>query len=149
MIDMPVNFRANSSANVAFTTPSPKNQSRTYTAILLPLFNSGRIVLPKSDRLVNQLSGLERRTARSGKDSIDHAPGTHDDFANAVAGAADSSSHSLNARARRASADHVASRSTPDPCVALAPAHRRDDCVKHSACAPSIFNHRKINGDIR
>jgi hypothetical protein len=56
---------------------------------LLPLLNSGQIVLPKSDRLVNQLTGLERKVARSGKDSIDHAPGTHDDVANAVAGAAD------------------------------------------------------------
>lgn len=56
---------------------------------LLPLLNSGRIVLPKSDRLVDQLCGLERRTARSGKDSIDHGPGGHDDLANAVAGAAD------------------------------------------------------------
>jgi hypothetical protein len=56
---------------------------------LLPLLNSGRVVLPKSDRLVSQLCGLERRTARSGKDSIDHAPGSHDDLANAVAGAAD------------------------------------------------------------
>jgi hypothetical protein len=56
---------------------------------LLPLLNSGRIVLPKSDRLVNQLTGLERRVARSGKDSIDHSPGSHDDLANAVAGAAD------------------------------------------------------------
>ena len=46
-------------------------------------------MLPKSDRLVNQLCGLERRTARSGKDSIDHAPGGHDDLANSVAGAAD------------------------------------------------------------
>ena len=56
---------------------------------LLPLLNSGRIVLPKSERLVNQLCGLERRTARSGKDSIDHGPGSHDDLANSVAGAAD------------------------------------------------------------
>jgi hypothetical protein len=56
---------------------------------LLPLLNSGRIVLPKSDRLVNQLTGLERRVARSGKDSIDHGPGSHDDLANSVAGAAD------------------------------------------------------------
>jgi hypothetical protein len=56
---------------------------------LLPMLNSGSIVLPKSDRLVNQLTGLERRTARSGKDSIDHSPGSHDDVANAVAGAAD------------------------------------------------------------
>jgi hypothetical protein len=56
---------------------------------LLPMLNSGSIVLPKSDRLINQLTGLERRTARSGKDSIDHGPGGHDDLANAVAGAAD------------------------------------------------------------
>jgi hypothetical protein len=47
---------------------------------LLPLLNSGRIVLPKSDGLVGQLCGLERRTARSGKDSIDHGPGSHDDL---------------------------------------------------------------------
>ena len=56
---------------------------------LLPLLNSGRIVLPKSERLVNQLYGFERRTARSGKDSIDHGPGGHDDLANSVAGCAD------------------------------------------------------------
>jgi hypothetical protein len=55
---------------------------------LLPLLNSGRIVLPKSDRLVNQIVGLERHVARSGKDSIDHGQGTHDDLCNAVAGVA-------------------------------------------------------------
>jgi hypothetical protein len=55
---------------------------------LLPLLNSGRIVLPKSHRLVNQITGLERRTSRAGKDSIDHGPGSHDDLANSVAGAA-------------------------------------------------------------
>jgi hypothetical protein len=37
---------------------------------------------------VAQLCGRERRTARGGRDSIDHAPGGHDDLANAVAGAA-------------------------------------------------------------
>jgi len=37
--------------------------------------------------LISQLHGLERRTARGGKDSIDHGPGAHDDIANAVAGA--------------------------------------------------------------
>jgi hypothetical protein len=55
---------------------------------LLPLLNSEKIVLPKSERLVSQLCGLERRTARSGKDSIDHGPGSHDDVANSVAWAA-------------------------------------------------------------
>jgi hypothetical protein len=34
-----------------------------------------------------QLAGLERRTTRGGKDSVDHSPGAKDDLANAVAGA--------------------------------------------------------------
>jgi hypothetical protein len=55
---------------------------------LLPLLNSGRVELLDHPRLINQLVGLERRTARSGKDSIDHSPGAKDDIANAVAGAA-------------------------------------------------------------
>jgi len=54
---------------------------------LLPLINSRKAELLDNDRLLNQLAGLERRTARSGKDSIDHAPGGHDDMANAAAGA--------------------------------------------------------------
>jgi hypothetical protein len=55
---------------------------------LLPLINAGRIQLLDHPRLISQLVGLERRTARGGRDSIDHAPGAHDDVANAVAGAA-------------------------------------------------------------
>jgi hypothetical protein len=39
-------------------------------------------------RLITQLSSLERRTARSGRDSIDHPPGAHDDVGNSVAGVA-------------------------------------------------------------
>ena len=53
---------------------------------LLPLLNARRIELLDHPRLSAQLAGLERRTARSGRDSIDHAPGGHDDLANAVAG---------------------------------------------------------------
>ena len=34
-----------------------------------------------------QLVGLERRTARGGRDSIDHGPRGHDDVVNAAAGA--------------------------------------------------------------
>jgi hypothetical protein len=56
---------------------------------LLPGLNSGRVLLPRNNRLTNQLVGLERRTTRAGRDSIDHAPGGHDDLANAVAGAFD------------------------------------------------------------
>ena len=55
---------------------------------LLPLINSGRIDLLDNPRLVNQLVGLERRTARGGRDSVDHAPGGMDDVSNAVAGLA-------------------------------------------------------------
>ncbi len=52
----------------------------------LPLANARRIELLDHPRLAAQLIGLERRTARSGRDSIDHVPGGHDDLANAVAG---------------------------------------------------------------
>ena len=54
---------------------------------LLPLLNSGRCELLDLPRLQAQLLGLERRTARGGRDTIDHAPGSHDDLANAAAGA--------------------------------------------------------------
>lgn len=54
---------------------------------LLPALNAGRCELLDVPRLAAQLVGLERRVARGGKDSIDHAPGGHDDVANAVAGA--------------------------------------------------------------
>lgn len=54
---------------------------------LLPLLNSGQAELLDDKRLVTQLCALERRTARSGRDSIDHGPGAHDDVANAAAGA--------------------------------------------------------------
>ncbi len=52
----------------------------------LPLLNSRTVELLDHPRLIAQLIGLERRTARSGKDSIDHQPGQHDDISNAVAG---------------------------------------------------------------
>ena len=45
---------------------------------LLPLINSRRIDLLDNPKLINQLIGLERRTARGGRDSIDHGPGGHD-----------------------------------------------------------------------
>jgi hypothetical protein len=54
----------------------------------LPMLNSGRIVLPKNDRLFNQLVSLERHVARGGHDVIDHPRDQHDDLANAAMGAA-------------------------------------------------------------
>ena len=53
-----------------------------------PMLNSGRIVLPKNDRLFNQLVSLERHVARGGHDVIDHPRDQHDDVANAAMGAA-------------------------------------------------------------
>jgi hypothetical protein len=64
-----------------------KTKSDLYLS-LLPMLNSGRVELLDHKRLVAQLCGLERRTSRAGKDTIDHVPGGHDDIANCVAGAA-------------------------------------------------------------
>ena len=50
--------------------------------------NSGRIVLPRNDRLQGQIVGLERHTSAVGRDTISHPDRDHDDVANAVAGAA-------------------------------------------------------------
>ncbi len=63
-----------------------KTKSEIYGA-LLPALNSGRIAFVDEPRLLGQLIALERRTARSGRDSIDHPPRGHDDVANAAAGA--------------------------------------------------------------
>jgi hypothetical protein len=65
--------------------PAAKPKSDLYRD-LFPAINSRSVDLLDLGRLINQLVGLERRTARSGRDSIDHAPGGHDDIANAVAG---------------------------------------------------------------
>ena len=54
---------------------------------LLPLLNSRGVELLDDRRLRTQLLGLERHTSRSGRDSITHAPGQHDDVINAAAGA--------------------------------------------------------------
>jgi hypothetical protein len=55
----------------------------------LPAANARRVELLDNSKLVAQLVGLERRVGRGGRDSIDHAPGMHDDLANSVAGAVD------------------------------------------------------------
>jgi len=65
--------------------PAVKPKSDLYRD-LLPALNSRKVDLLDDARLVAQLVGLERRTARGGRDSIDHAPGAHDDIANALAG---------------------------------------------------------------
>ncbi len=67
--------------------PSAKVKSAIYRDFL-PQINGGRVELLDHPKLINQLCSLERRTARGGKDSIDHPPGAnhHDDIINCVAG---------------------------------------------------------------
>lgn len=64
---------------------SARPKSELYGAFL-PLLNSKKIDLLDDEKTINQLLGLERRTARSGRDGIDHAPNSHDDKINACAG---------------------------------------------------------------
>ena len=54
---------------------------------LLPLVNAQTCRLLDSPALIHQLVALERKTSRSGRDSIDHPRGSHDDLANSAAGA--------------------------------------------------------------
>jgi len=81
------------------TCPEPK--SAIYRDGL-PMLNSGAMELLDQPRLIAQLCGLERRTGRGGKDSIDHGPHAHDDVANCVIGAllmaADAGAYSEPAR---------------------------------------------------
>jgi hypothetical protein len=69
-------------------TSSERSKSDIYRDCL-PLINSGGCELLELPRLISQLANLERRTARGGKDSIDHpqGPNQHDDVINAAAGA--------------------------------------------------------------
>lgn len=66
--------------------PEAQTKSDLYIA-LLPMVNSGSVALLDNKVLRAQLVGLERRVSRSGKDSVDHTPGSHDDVVNVAAGA--------------------------------------------------------------
>jgi hypothetical protein len=50
------------------------------------LFAQGNLRLLDHKKLIVELLALERKTSRSGRDSVDHGPGSHDDYANAVCG---------------------------------------------------------------
>lgn len=65
---------------------SERTKSELYRDFL-PLANSQRVALLNVPTLKAQFLTLERRTARGGRDTIDHRPGARDDVANAVAGA--------------------------------------------------------------
>jgi hypothetical protein len=52
----------------------------------LPAVNGRRVELLDHTKLISQLCALERRTARGGRDSIDHPKNQHDDVVNCAAG---------------------------------------------------------------
>ncbi len=66
--------------------PSAKPKSDIYRE-LLPRVNSARVELLDHPRLLAQLAALERRTARGGRDAVDHPVNSNDDVCNAAAGA--------------------------------------------------------------
>ncbi|HUK37140.1 MAG TPA: terminase family protein [Vicinamibacterales bacterium] len=65
---------------------SPKTKSEIYLDAA-PLINSGLVELLDQPRLLGQLAGLERKTGRGGRDSVDHGPAGHDDAINSALGA--------------------------------------------------------------
>ena len=76
---------------------SPKSKSDLYVDALAA-FNSGRVEIPPDDKLQAQLIGLERRTSRTGRDTVDHPPGGHDDRANVVSALAAMNSKDSHSR---------------------------------------------------
>ena len=93
--------------------PAGKAKSDLYVAFL-PLLSSVTVELVDHPRLISQIVGLERRTSRSGKDSIDHSPGGHDDVANG-------SRYSITLSARARNNSGIA---TPRALAALRFIHR-------------------------
>lgn len=67
--------------------PCERSKSDLYIDFLA-IMNSETVALIEHERLHRQLISLERRTARGGRDTIDHPRGGRDDVANAVAGVA-------------------------------------------------------------
>jgi hypothetical protein len=62
-----------------------KNKSELYLELIGPIC-SKEIELLDNEKLITQLSNLERRTRSGGKDTIDHSAGQHDDLSNCIAG---------------------------------------------------------------
>ncbi len=78
-------FTNDAFARCGLTLKSAEMPKSDYYLELLPAVNSGRVRVLDNERLHTQLLGLERRTARSGKDSVDHGPNGPDDLSNSVA----------------------------------------------------------------
>jgi hypothetical protein len=73
-------------AHGIFYRVSERARSALYLE-LLPSINSQRVELLDDPRLINQICALERRVERSGRETVNHPDGGHDDLANSVAGA--------------------------------------------------------------
>jgi hypothetical protein len=69
-----------------FYKPCEESKSELYLELLAAI-NSKRCELLDHTRMRRQLLDLERRTARGGRDTVDHPPRKHDDLINAAAGA--------------------------------------------------------------
>jgi hypothetical protein len=65
----------------------PKPKSMLYVESL-PWWNRGLISIPDIPKLGRELRLLERRTHRSGRDTVDHGANGSDDYPNALCGAA-------------------------------------------------------------
>jgi hypothetical protein len=63
-----------------------RNRSEIFLEFL-PILTASACVLLDQPRLIGQISQLERRTGRGGRDSIDHMRGAHDDLAVVAAAA--------------------------------------------------------------
>lgn len=111
--------------------PSPLDRSQLYLE-LLPLVNSGQVVLLDVPELLRELRGLERRRGTGGRDRVDHAPGAHDDLANAAAGALvlamqareDAHAHEAVKWALRLNRDDANTRGTYTPMTPASAGHR-------------------------
>jgi hypothetical protein len=64
---------------------STKHRSELYLEFI-PKVNGKQVELLDNRELIEELRRLERRRGHTGKDSIEHRAGAHDDIANAVAG---------------------------------------------------------------
>src|SRR4029450_12286297 len=84
---MEENGRVSSSLSAVCSMNQPRNRSLSSIETCCRSLIAGQLICSTIIGSRPQLTALERRTSRGGRDSIDHAPGAHDDIANAVAGA--------------------------------------------------------------
>ncbi len=106
--------------------PSTLSKSELFGE-LLPLINTAAVELLDLPTLRAQLLGLERRSVRGGRDSIDHPRGAHDDVANACAGAIVQVAGTGNKRRRAyySFGPDARSRTTGDLSALIARTHQR------------------------